>query len=108
MLAPNTNVSEMRVPVEAYQGCLPDDCPEAYAQGHMTSRLDELRGPLLVIHGLADDDILIEVVDKLETDLEAAGADYEIVRLPNTNHIVMRDPGHLDRVLAFWKKTLGQ
>ena len=108
MLAPNTNVSEMRVPVEAYQGCLPADCPEAYRQGHMTGRLDELRGPLLVIHGLADDDILIEVVDKLEADLEAAGADYEIVRLPNTNHIVMRDPGHLDRVLAFWKKTLAQ
>ncbi|MBW0145330.1 S9 family peptidase [Sphingomicrobium clamense] len=106
MLAPNTNVSEMRVPVEAYQGCLPSECPEAYEQGHLTNRLLELRGPLLIIHGLADDDVLPEVTDRLERDLIAAGADYETVRLPKTNHIVMRDPDHFDRVLAFWKRTL--
>ncbi|QIG53443.1 alpha/beta fold hydrolase [Altererythrobacter sp. BO-6] len=102
MMAPSTNLSEMRVPVEAYQGCLPQSCPDAYAQGDLTDRLANLRGPLLVIHGQADDDVLPEVTDRLEVALKAVGANHEIVRLPNAHHIVQREQGHLDRVIGFW------
>ena len=108
LLSPNTNVSEMRVPVEAYQGCLPVDCPEAYAQGDLVPKLDLVEGPILIVQGSADDDVLPEVAEKLAVAMRKAGVDHELVRLKDVNHIVQRDPDHLNRVIAFFRRALAR
>ena len=106
MLAANTDASTMRVPIEAYQGCLPAACPDAYRQGDLSHRLDEVRGPILLVHGGSDDDVLPEVAETLAARLEAQSIEHEFVRLPDANHIVQRDPGHIARLFAFFKEAL--
>ncbi len=106
MLSPNTNVSEMRVPVKAYQGCVPADGPEAYAQGDLVPKLDRVEGPILIVQGSADDDVLPEVAEKVTVAMRKAGVDHELVWLKDANHVVQRDPDHVSRMVAFFRRAL--
>lgn len=89
-------------------GCLPADCPEAYAAGANTPAVDRIEGPLLIVHGTADDDVPFGASMKLVSALEAAQAPHTLRVLPGRNHIVQRSPHfwrHAMRFLAMHLKS---
>ena len=107
--APSVDLSTMRVPVEIYMGCVPQDCPEAYADGDNTNKIDRLKASLQIIHGTADDDVPIEESYRLTEALEKSGySDFEFIVYPGSDHIVMRDPRWLPSMITFFEEKLNE
>lgn len=105
--APAVDPLGMRVAVEPYMGCLPKDCPEAYKKGANTAIIKDLNQPLLIVHGTADDDVPLAEAMKLNKALvESGNRNYELMLLPNVDHIVMRHPAWAPATLGFFVKHL--
>ncbi|WP_424964154.1 alpha/beta fold hydrolase [Ekhidna sp.] len=100
--------ANFRVAIEPYMGCLPQDCPEKYAASALTPLLDRLQARLMINHGTADDDVPFAdakfLVDKLE---ELGYTDYEFVKYPGMDHIIMMNPQWEPRMIEFFKQELG-
>jgi dipeptidyl-peptidase-4 len=73
---------------ERYLG-IPDEQPEAYRRSSPISYVDgaEPQRPLLLIHGLADDNVYAAHTLQLSAALFARGYQHELVLLPNASHI---------------------
>lgn len=106
LAAPAVDLGDFRVAIEPYMGCLPTDCPEAYAAGANTTALDRLGGPLLIIHGTADDDVPLSESLKLVSALEAAQKPYDLRILPGIHHIVQQAPAYTRHVPRFFDQSL--
>ena len=94
---------------ERYLG-LPQEAPEAYDRSSPISRAAHLRRPLLLIHGLADDNVVAANTLRLSSTLFGAGIPHELVLLPNASHIGGFDDLVVGRYLAeldFLRRTLG-
>ncbi len=94
---------------ERYLG-LPQEAPEAYDRSSPISRAERLRRPLLLIHGLADDNVVAAHTLRLSSTLFGAGIPHELVLLPNASHIGGFDDlvvGRYLAVLDFLRRTLG-
>jgi dipeptidyl-peptidase-4 len=88
----------------------PDEHPEAYDRSSPISRAERLTRPLLLIHGMADDNVLAAHTLQLSSALFAAGIHHEVVLLPNASHIGGFDElviGRYVAVLGFLRRTLG-
>jgi dipeptidyl-peptidase-4 len=69
-----------------------------------------LRRPLLLIHGLADDNVFVAHTLKLSAALFEAGRQHELVLIPNATHFTRSEAitENLHRVeLDFLKRSLG-
>mgnify|MGYP000436379950 CR=1 FL=1 len=86
-LAPAVDLSRMRVPAEAFMGCLPADCPDAYAAGDNTALAAALRGKLLMMHGSHDTHIPFAEPMRMVDALQRAGRPYDLMIFPGANHI---------------------
>jgi dipeptidyl-peptidase-4 len=87
----------------------PDEAPEGYERSSPLARAAGLRRPLLVIHGLADDNVVAAHSLRLSSALFAAGIPHELVLLPNASHIGGFDDlvvGRYLAVLDFLRRTL--
>lgn len=87
---------------ERYMG-KPQDPGGAYAKADPLTYTDKLNDPLLVIHGMADDNVLFEHSTALMAKLQAAGQPFETMVYPGQTHRVA-GPGvsvHL------WRTILG-
>lgn len=105
--APAVDPFTNRVAVEAYMGCLPEDCPESYQKGANTEIVKNLSGPLMIVHGTADDDVPLEESEKLLKAFSMAGKEnIEFKKYPGVDHIVMRSPQWGPEMLGFFKKHL--
>jgi dipeptidyl-peptidase-4 len=66
------------------------DQPAANADGYREStvfaRLDGLRAPLLLVHGMADDNVLFTNSTKLMAALQARGQPFELMTYPGAKH----------------------
>jgi dipeptidyl-peptidase-4 len=85
------------VATERYLGH-PAEHPEAY---HATSLLPLAAGltrPLLLVHGLADDNVHPRHSLLLSRELLAAGREHELLLLPGTTHMV-REPDTIEQLL---------
>jgi len=100
LVAPVVDAAGMRVWAEPYMGCLPADCPEAYAAGSNRALAGRVEGAVLIAHGTADDDVPFSEGAGLAAALEAAGADVTFVPMPGWNHILQRSPD-------FWRAAMG-
>ena len=88
----------------------PDEHPEAHDRSSPLSRAEQLTRPLLLIHGLADDNVVAAHTLQLSSALFAAGMHHEVVLLPNASHIGGFDElviGRYVAVLGFLRRTLG-
>ena len=88
---------------ERYLG-LPDENPEVYAHHSLVTlaaeppgRPEEVR-PLLLVHGLADDNVVAAHTLRLSAALLGAGRTHSVVPLPSVTH--MASGGLADRLLA--------
>ncbi len=71
---------------ERYLG-LPDQESEAYRRSSVLEDAPALERPLLLIHGLADDNVVVAHSLKLSAALFEAGRPHELVLLPNLTHL---------------------
>jgi dipeptidyl-peptidase 4 len=92
---------------ERYMG-MPQDAGGAYAKANPLTYSDKIVDPLLVIHGMADDNVVFENSTALMAKLQGAGKPFETMVYPGQTHRVA-GPGvsvHLWRtILNFLDRT---
>ena len=69
----------------------PDQHPEAYDRCSLIGDAASLTRPLLLIHGLADDNVFAAHTLRLSAALLAAGRPHEVLPLPGATHRVSDD-----------------
>ncbi|HXY73365.1 MAG TPA: prolyl oligopeptidase family serine peptidase [Actinomycetota bacterium] len=72
---------------ERYMGH-PSEHPEAYEHNSLIADAASLRRPLLMIHGLSDDNVLVANTLRLSGALLAAGRPHEVLLLTGMTHMV--------------------
>ncbi|MFC4063435.1 S9 family peptidase [Actinoplanes subglobosus] len=85
---------------------LPAENPAMYAQASLIDDAADLRRPLLLIHGLVDDNVLPVHTMKLSAALLAAGRPHTVLPLPGASHMGAVD-GLWEYELAFLRQSLG-
>ena len=75
---------------ERYLG-LPSDNPDVYASTSLLSRAARLERPLLIIHGLADDNVLVAHSLQLSSALLAAGRPHSVLPLSGVTHMTPQE-----------------
>jgi dipeptidyl-peptidase-4 len=86
---------------ERYLGLLPES-KAAYDEASLLPLAKNLKRPLLLVHGTADDNVYFRHTLKLENALFRAGRDFEVLPLPGVTHMVNSDPVVMER---FYSKT---
>jgi dipeptidyl-peptidase-4 len=69
----------------------PDDKPEVYQRNSLIDDAPHLTRPLLIIHGLADDNVVVAHSLRLSSALVAAGRPHALVPLPGVTHMTPLD-----------------
>ncbi|MDJ0343823.1 prolyl oligopeptidase family serine peptidase [Streptomyces sp. H10-C2] len=99
---------------ERYLG-RPDERPEVYAANSvvtdegLSGAVDQVR-PMMIIHGLADDNVLVAHSLRLSSALLAAGRPHEVLPLSGVTHMTPQEEVAENLLLlqvAFLKRTLG-
>jgi dipeptidyl-peptidase 4 len=92
---------------ERYLG-LPQEQPEAYRVSNVTTYVNELQRPLLLIHGLTDDNVYFQHTLQLADALFRAGKHYELLPMLGTHMIA--DPmvrlRQQQRIMDFFQRHL--
>jgi dipeptidyl-peptidase-4 len=69
----------------------PDDNPEAYERNSLLADAPGLRRPLLIIHGLADDNVVVAHSLRLSSALLAAGRPHAVLPLSGVTHMASQE-----------------
>ena len=69
----------------------PDEHPEAYARTSLLADAAQLTRPLLLIHGLADDNVVSAHTLQLSAALLAAGRPHEVLPLTGVTHMASQE-----------------
>jgi dipeptidyl-peptidase-4 len=86
---------------ERYMGLLPES-KAAYDEASLIPLAKDLRRPLLLVHGTADDNVYYRHTLKLSNALFRAGKEFEVLPLPGITHQYSADPAVMERL---WNKT---
>ena len=92
---------------ERYMGD-PNAVPEAYAAAGAIADADRLTDPLLVIHGMADDNVVFENATELIAALQQANAPFEMMLYPGQTHRVAGEtisPHLWNTIFAFLERN---
>jgi dipeptidyl-peptidase-4 len=95
---------------EQFVGGTPKSDPDAYARSGVFAHLDGLKSPLLLVHGMADDNVLFSNSTRLIDELVKRNVQFELMTYPGAKHgISGRAPQrHVYGLIeAFFKKNLG-
>ncbi|HZX06951.1 alpha/beta hydrolase family protein, partial [Kribbella sp.] len=65
----------------------PDDNPEVYDRLSLMTYAADLRRPLLLVHGVADDNVFVAHTLRLSAALTAAGRPHQVLPLSNVTHM---------------------
>src|SRR5581483_9688457 len=69
----------------------PDEEPEVYVANSLLADADKLTRPLLLIHGLADDNVVAAHTLRLSAALTAAGRPHSVLPLPGITHMTPQE-----------------
>jgi dipeptidyl-peptidase-4 len=75
---------------ERYLG-RPDTDPEAYARSSLFGDAEKLERPLLLVHGLADDNVVVAHTLRLSSALLAAGRPHSVLPLSGVTHMTPQE-----------------
>jgi len=75
---------------ERYLGT-PEDNPEAYARSSLLAEAPALTRPLLLVHGLADDNVVAAHTLQLSSALLAAGRPHQVLPLSGVTHMTPQE-----------------
>ena len=95
---------------ERYMG-LPQDSPEAYNQSGVIAHLDQLSSPLLLMHGMADDNVLFTHSTLIMSQLQKLGKQFELMTYPGAKHSMQETHVSIHRfttILNFFRRHLKQ
>jgi len=87
----------------------PQDNPEGYARSAVFPYLDQLRGKLLIMHGMADDNVLFTHSTKLFKALQDLNVQFEMMTYPGSKHALQEKAVSIHRfnlILNFFERTL--
>jgi dipeptidyl-peptidase 4 len=94
---------------ERYLGT-PQDNPEGYAKSSVLTYAATLKRPLLLIHGMADDNVLFQNSTLLMKALQDADRPFELMTYPGGKHGLVRHadqgPHALNTIVEFFRRTL--
>jgi len=86
----------------------PQTNPSGYRRSSVLSYADQLKRPLLVVHGVTDDNVYFQNTMQLIMALLKAGKPYQLLLLPGTH--MLADPAirarESERVMEFFQKNL--
>jgi dipeptidyl-peptidase-4 len=95
---------------ERYLGVLPES-RKAYDEASLIPLAKDLKRPLLLIHGTADDNVYYRHTLKLSDAIFRAGKTCEVLPLPGVTHMYTADPQVAERMwertMRFFKRELG-
>jgi dipeptidyl-peptidase-4 len=75
---------------ERYLG-LPDEQPEVYEQSSLLADAPKLTRPLLFVHGLADDNVVVAHTLRMSSALVAAGRPHSVLPLSGVTHMTPQE-----------------
>lgn len=93
---------------ERYLGT-PQDNPEGYRQSAVFAHLDGLAGRLLIMHGMADDNVLFTHSTKLFKALQSRCFPFEMMTYPGSKHALQEKEVSIHRynmILDFFDRSL--
>jgi dipeptidyl-peptidase 4 len=83
---------------------------DGYKKSNVLSYVDQLQRPLLIVHGVTDDNVYFQNTMQLILALLKAGKTYDLMLLPGTH--MLADPSlrqrESERVIGFFKEHLGE
>ncbi|MBV8219367.1 MAG: prolyl oligopeptidase family serine peptidase [Solirubrobacterales bacterium] len=88
----------------------PDRHPDAYAHNSLIDDAPRLERPLMLIHGLADDNVVVAHTLRLSSALLAAGRPHSVLPLSGVTHMARQEEVAENLMLLqvdFLKRTLG-
>jgi dipeptidyl-peptidase 4 len=94
---------------ERYLG-LPDEHPDAYEHNSLIADAPKLRRPLMFVHGLADDNVLVAHTLRMSSALLMAGRPHTVLPLSGITHMAGRGEVYENLMLLsvdFIKRALG-
>ncbi len=89
----------------------PQDNPDGYAATDILPRLDDLTGRLLILHGMADDNVIFGNATRVIDALQAKSTPFEMMLYPGQRHGVRGEPRQLQQwrtYLDFLDRTIGK
>lgn len=89
----------------------PQANPEGYAATDVLPRLDDMTGRLLLLHGMADDNVIFGNATRVIDALQAKSMPFEMMLYPGQRHGVRGDPRQLQQwrtYLDFLDRTIGK
>ena len=94
---------------ERYMGGTPKSNPAGYKDSAVFAHLDGLKAPLLLMHGMADDNVLFSNSTRLMDDLINRNVQFELMTYPGAKHGISARAGkrHVQATIdAFFRKHL--
>ncbi|WP_299176192.1 S9 family peptidase [uncultured Brevundimonas sp.] len=88
----------------------PQDNPEGYAATDVLPRLDDLTGRLLLLHGMADDNVIFGNATRVIDALQTKSTPFEMMLYPGQRHGIRGEPRQLQQwrtYLDFLDRTIG-
>jgi dipeptidyl-peptidase-4 len=90
----------------------PQSNPEGYARSSVMDHAEDLKGALLIMHGMADDNVLFTHSTTLFKKLQDLNAPFEIMTYPGSKHGLLRHaqtgPHAYMTVKRFFDRTIGR
>lgn len=80
----------------------PQDNPDGYARTDVLPRLGDMTGRLLILHGMADDNVILPNATRVIDKLQEQSLPFEMMLYPGQRHGVRGDP----RQLQQWRTYL--
>jgi dipeptidyl-peptidase-4 len=94
---------------ERYMGT-PQDNEAGYKAGNVLTYADKLRGPLLIMHGMADDNVLFTHSTTLFKRLQDLNKPFEMMTYPGSKHALLRfattGPHAYETIVRFFETHL--
>ena len=93
---------------ERYMG-LPQENATGYSESNVLTHLPALQAPLLLMHGMADDNVLFTHSTKIMSRLQQLGKPFELMTYPGAKHSMQERDVSIHRynmILDFFRRTL--
>ncbi|MET0859325.1 MAG: alpha/beta fold hydrolase, partial [Telluria sp.] len=94
---------------EQFVGATPKSDAEAYKKSGVFAHLDGLKSPLLLVHGMADDNVLFTNTTRLIDGLVNRNVKFDLMTYPGAKHGISSRAGQrhvYGTIEAFFKKNL--
>ena len=95
---------------EQFVGATPKSDPEAYKNSGVFAHLDGLKSPLLLVHGMADDNVLFSNSTQLIDALVNRNVKFDLMTYPGAKHGISSRPGQrhvYGTIEGFFRRHIG-